>query len=164
MCLICPLDSFQERPPPVPPSRQYTVMGNKKVAFPQTRILRNTFPGWLLACMFRRMLLINAKFFILVEMGQQPQQSAPGTSVTLHRGETVVVIGSSPKRGHLVVERRNHTLHVPFQYLEPRQQPQPQQQVPASLLEQQQQNQHLRNHIQRHQPVVVLQQHAGIGL
>jgi hypothetical protein len=44
------------------------------------------------------------------------------SDVTLLRGETVVVIGASPKRGHLVVERRNHTVHVPYQYLEIKQQ------------------------------------------
>ena len=36
---------FQERPPPVPPSRPYTVTGNKKIAFPQNRVMRATFPG-----------------------------------------------------------------------------------------------------------------------
>lgn len=96
-------------------------------------------------------------------MVTQPQ-STTSAAVTLHRGETVVVIGSSPKRGHLVVERRNHTLHVPFQYLEARQQPQHQQQVHASLLEQQHQHHNHLHHVQRHQPVVMVQQHAGIGL
>lgn len=40
------------------------------------------------------------------------------SEITLPKGETVVVIGASPKRGHLVVERKNHTVHVPFHYLE----------------------------------------------
>ena len=40
----------------------------------------------------------------------------------LFKGEAVTVIGVSSKRGHLVVEKRNHTMHVPFQYLEMRQQ------------------------------------------
>ena len=42
------LRQFQERPPPIPPSRQYTVMGNKKVQFPQTRIIKHKFPGKIL--------------------------------------------------------------------------------------------------------------------
>ena len=36
----------------------------------------------------------------------------------LRQGENVVVIGASQLRGHLVVERNNHTLHVPYHYLE----------------------------------------------
>lgn len=37
------------------------------------------------------------------------------------KGETVVVIGVSSQRGHLVVEKRNHTMHVPHSYMEMRQ-------------------------------------------
>ena len=36
----------------------------------------------------------------------------------LRAGENVTVIGASTRRGHLVVERNNHTIHVPFQFLE----------------------------------------------
>ena len=36
----------------------------------------------------------------------------------MRAGESVVVIGASTRRGHLVVERNNHTIHVPFQFLE----------------------------------------------
>ena len=35
----------QERPPPVPPSRPYTVTGNRKIAYPQSRVMKNSFPG-----------------------------------------------------------------------------------------------------------------------
>ena len=38
--------------------------------------------------------------------------------VILMKGEPVIVIGNSPRRGHLVVEKQNHTIHIPFQYLE----------------------------------------------
>lgn len=38
--------------------------------------------------------------------------------VSLLKGDTVVVVGASPRRGHLVVEHSNHSLHVPFQFLE----------------------------------------------
>ena len=41
----------------------------------------------------------------------------PGDALLL-KGESVVVIGASTRRGHLVVEKKNHTIHVPFQYLE----------------------------------------------
>ena len=47
-CSAAYMRQFQERPPPIPPSRQYTVMGNKKVLFPQTRIIKHTFPGKIL--------------------------------------------------------------------------------------------------------------------
>ena len=36
----------------------------------------------------------------------------------LRQGENVVVLGASTKRGHLVVERNNHAIHVPHHYLE----------------------------------------------
>jgi hypothetical protein len=38
---------LQERPPPVPPSRPYTVRGNAKIAYPQARVMKKTFPGTL---------------------------------------------------------------------------------------------------------------------
>ena len=38
--------------------------------------------------------------------------------IELMRGEQVIVIGHSSLKGHLVVERNNHTIHVPFRYLE----------------------------------------------
>jgi dachs protein len=45
-------------------------------------------------------------------------EDGSGAAVFLHKGETVIVIGASPRRGHLVVEKRNHTVHVPFHCLE----------------------------------------------
>ena len=38
--------------------------------------------------------------------------------VFLNRGETVIVIGNSQRRGYLVVEKHNHTMHVPHYYME----------------------------------------------
>jgi hypothetical protein len=38
--------------------------------------------------------------------------------VVLLKGETVLVVGASQRRGHLVVEHNNVSLHVPFQFLE----------------------------------------------
>lgn len=38
--------------------------------------------------------------------------------VTLMKGEMVMVVRASPRRGHLVVEHKNHTIHVPYQFLE----------------------------------------------
>ncbi len=35
----------QERPPPIPPSRPYTVVGGKKITFPQSRIMKTSYPG-----------------------------------------------------------------------------------------------------------------------
>merc|ERR1719436_1652454 len=42
-CSLFGLDP--ERPPPVPPSRSYTVTGNRKIAYPQSRVMKNSFPG-----------------------------------------------------------------------------------------------------------------------
>ncbi|XP_030768013.1 unconventional myosin-IXa isoform X2 [Sitophilus oryzae] len=78
-----------ERPPPVPPSRSYTVTGNTKLGYPQTRVMKMTFP-----------------------------EDASSDSIVLMKGDTVLVIGASPRRGHLVVEHKNTTFHVPFQYME----------------------------------------------
>lgn len=86
-CTLFGLDL--ERPPPVPPSRSYTVAGNTKLGYPQTRVMKMSFP----------------------EDG-----SADGP--VLLKGETVLVVGASSRRGHLVVEHKHCTLHVPFQFLE----------------------------------------------
>ncbi|KAL1128916.1 hypothetical protein AAG570_013450 [Ranatra chinensis] len=85
-CTLFGLDL--ERPPPVPPSRPYTVTGNTKLGYPQTRVMKMPFPD-----------------------------DGSG-DVSLLKGDTVTVIGASPRRGHLVVEHCNHSLHVPFQFLE----------------------------------------------
>ncbi|XP_076640279.1 unconventional myosin-IXb-like dachs isoform X1 [Colletes latitarsis] len=85
-CTLYGLDL--ERPPPVPPSRSYTVTGNTKLGYPQTRIMKMPFP----------------------EEGEG--------EVVLLKGETVLVVGASPRRGHLLVEHNNTTLHVPYQFME----------------------------------------------
>ncbi|GFS87283.1 myosin-I heavy chain [Trichonephila clavipes] len=77
-----------ERPPPVPPSRSYTVTGNTKMGYPQARVMKMNYP-----------------------------EDNSG-EVTLHKGETVMVVRASARRGHLVVEHKNHTIHVPYQFLE----------------------------------------------
>ncbi|XP_050477074.1 unconventional myosin-IXb isoform X2 [Bombus affinis] len=84
-CTLFGLDL--ERPPPVPPSRSYTVTGNTKLGYPQTRIMKMPFP------------------------------EGEG-EVVLLKGETVLVVGASPRRGHLLVEHNNTTLHVPYQFME----------------------------------------------
>ncbi|XP_043288303.1 unconventional myosin-IXb isoform X2 [Venturia canescens] len=84
-CTLFGLDL--ERPPPVPPSRSYTVTGNTKLGYPQTRVMKMPFP------------------------------EGEG-EVVLLKGETVLVIGASPRRGHLLVEHNNTTLHVPYQFME----------------------------------------------
>ncbi|XP_061936040.1 unconventional myosin-IXb isoform X1 [Apis cerana] len=85
-CTLFGLDL--ERPPPLPPSRSYTVTGNTKLGYPQTRIMKMPFP----------------------EEGEG--------EVVLLKGETVLVVGASPRRGHLLVEHNNTTLHVPYQFME----------------------------------------------
>ncbi|XP_061936042.1 unconventional myosin-IXb isoform X2 [Apis cerana] len=84
-CTLFGLDL--ERPPPLPPSRSYTVTGNTKLGYPQTRIMKMPFP------------------------------EGEG-EVVLLKGETVLVVGASPRRGHLLVEHNNTTLHVPYQFME----------------------------------------------
>jgi len=39
---------IQDNPPPVPPSRSYTIMGNDKIMFPQTRFMKQDFIGRLI--------------------------------------------------------------------------------------------------------------------
>merc|ERR1712004_807999 len=84
-----------ERPPPIPPSRPYTVVGGKKITFPQSRVMKQSYP---------------------------PDEAAScnntAADVFLNRGETVIVIGNSQRRGYLVVEKHNHTMHVPHYYME----------------------------------------------
>lgn len=83
------------QPPPVPPSRSYTVAGTgkslHKLSYPQTRICSVSWPE---------------------EVG--------GTEPQLMKGEPVLVVGASNKRGHLLVQVPGTTsqLHVPYQYLE----------------------------------------------
>ncbi|KAJ8935958.1 hypothetical protein NQ318_015793 [Aromia moschata] len=78
-----------ERPPPVPPSRSYTVAGNTKLGYPQTRVMKMSYP-----------------------------EDSNGDGPVLLKGETVLVVGASHRRGHLIVEHKHCTLHVPFQFLE----------------------------------------------
>lgn len=85
-CTLFGLDL--ERPPPVPPSRSYTVAGNTKLGYPQTRVMKTPFP-----------------------------EGGDG-EVVLLKGETVLVVGASPRRGHLLVEHNSATLHVPYQFME----------------------------------------------
>ncbi|XP_076338486.1 unconventional myosin-Va-like isoform X2 [Tachypleus tridentatus] len=76
-----------EHPPPVPPSRPYTVTGSTRIGYPQSRVIRVNFPDG-------------------------------SGEVQIVKGETVVVLGASERRGHLVVEHKNYKIHVPYQYLE----------------------------------------------
>lgn len=81
---------MKERPPPVPPSRPYTVAGSLKLGYPQTRMMKLNFPDL-------------------------PEGNCDHV---LRKGDTVIVVGASPRRGHLIVEHNNTSLHVPFQYME----------------------------------------------
>jgi len=57
------------------------------------------------------------KVHILIHIFTIPEDGSV-ENVVLLKGETVLVVGASPRRGHLLVEHSNCTLHVPFQYLE----------------------------------------------
>ncbi|XP_055919443.1 unconventional myosin-Ia isoform X2 [Eupeodes corollae] len=80
-----------ERPPPVPPSRPYTVTGNSKLGYPQNRLMKMNFP-------------------------EDSVTNPP--SEQLKKGDTVTVVGASSCRGHLIVEHNGQSFHVPFQYME----------------------------------------------
>ncbi|XP_047737603.1 myosin-A [Hyalella azteca] len=82
-----------ERPPPVPPSRSYTIAGNQKLGYPQTRVLKMAF----------------------TEDG--------GGDAVLVKGDVVMVVGASHRRGHVMVEYQGISVHVPYQYLEAPQPP-----------------------------------------
>ncbi|XP_037959001.1 myosin-G heavy chain-like, partial [Teleopsis dalmanni] len=88
-CNIFGLDL--ERPPPVPPSRSYTINGNSKLGYPQSRIMKMNFP--------------------------EDSVTNPPTE-QLKKGETVSVVGASTCRGHLLVDYKGQSFHVPFQYME----------------------------------------------
>ncbi|XP_039226411.1 unconventional myosin-IXa isoform X1 [Drosophila yakuba] len=77
-----------ERPPPVPPSRSYTITGNSKISYPQNRVMKMNFP----------------------EEGQSE-------AAQLKKGEAVTVVGASTVRGHLMVEHKGQSFHVPFQFM-----------------------------------------------
>lgn len=48
-----------------------------------------------------------------------PEDSATGPPADqLKKGETVTVVGASHRRGHLIVEHKGQSFHVPFQYME----------------------------------------------
>ncbi|XP_054082847.1 myosin-G heavy chain isoform X2 [Zeugodacus cucurbitae] len=85
-----------ERPPPVPPSRGYTIAGSLKLCYPQSRIMKMNFP--------EDPPIVNPA-------EQQLQQQ-------LKKGEAVSVVGASTCRGHLIVEHKGQSYHVPFQYME----------------------------------------------
>ncbi|KAF0301174.1 Myosin-VIIa [Amphibalanus amphitrite] len=78
-----------ERPPPLPPARAYTVDGNRKLGYPQERLMRLNFP-----------------------------EDGSGSEAILLKGETVLVVGASSRRGHLLVQHGDQQVHVPHQYLE----------------------------------------------
>lgn len=106
MLLLLLLLLLQERPPPVPASRAYTITGNsKKLGYPQSRIMKMNFPEDALANPASALQPAAAN----VELQQQQQ---------LKKGETVTVVGASSVRGHLIVEHKGQSYHVPFQYME----------------------------------------------
>ena len=52
----------------------------------------------------------DTKFFFVISEGTNDP--------ALIQGDTVLVLGASPRRGHLLVAHNNTSLHVPFQFLE----------------------------------------------
>ncbi|XP_028395364.1 unconventional myosin-IXb-like [Dendronephthya gigantea] len=72
-------------PPAIPKRRGYTVIDNKKIAFPQTRIMTNNY-----------------------------RDTTNGQDVSFSSGESVRVVGASPKAGYLAVEARHKTGWVPY--------------------------------------------------
>lgn len=87
-----PFFFYQERPPPVPPSRSYTVTGNSKLSYPQIRLMKMNFP--------------------------EDAQVGGQASEQLRKGEAVSVVGASERRGHLIVDHGGRQWTVPFQFME----------------------------------------------
>ena len=46
------------------------------------------------------------------------QFSESGSRLQLEKGQRVTVVGASSKRGHLLVEHKDMTLNIPYQFLE----------------------------------------------
>lgn len=80
----------------MPPSRPYTVKGNSKLGYPQSRVMKMNFP----------------------DDSSATGNAAANASDRLHKGETVTVVGASHRRGHLIVENNGINFHVPFQFME----------------------------------------------
>jgi hypothetical protein len=64
------------------------------------------------------MYLSNHKYMFLMNCHSFISSEDASGEVVLLKGETVLVVGASQRRGHLVVEHKNVSLHVPFQFLE----------------------------------------------
>ncbi|XP_065846756.1 unconventional myosin-X-like [Oscarella lobularis] len=75
-------------PPPIPATRPYTVKGGMKLIFPHQRIIRQSY------------------------------QSGTDRHAVFMRGERVTVVGPSPRRGYLMVDRRGITVNVPSNIME----------------------------------------------
>lgn len=76
--------------------------------------MKMTFPGNYFSPTRAKFIAIAGKLFMFFFPTEES-----GVDPALVKGETVVVVGASNKRGHLVVEHNNHNLlHVPFQFLE----------------------------------------------
>ena len=75
-------------------TKSLDIMDNKNVVFLSLYLLPRQYEN---------------EFFSFIEEGT--------SDVALMKGETVIVIGNSPRRGYLVVEKRNHTIHVPYMLL-----------------------------------------------
>ncbi|EDW52161.1 GM16990 [Drosophila sechellia] len=79
-----------ERPPPVPPSRSYTITGNSKISYPQNRFMKD-------------------------ELFQKEEQF--GGAQLKEGRRRVTGVGASTVRGHLMVEHKGQSFHVPFQFM-----------------------------------------------
>ena len=80
-------ESGVSTPPTIPKRRGYTVIDNKKIAFPQVRIMTDDY-----------------------------RDRTNGQDVVFTSGESVKVIGASPKAGYLAVESRHKTGWVPYTF------------------------------------------------
>ena len=70
--------------------RNYTIVGNYKVGFPQWRVMR---------CVF-------------------PEGVGGGEAPMLKKGDEVYVLGRSQKRGYLVIECNGQQMHLPHRLTE----------------------------------------------
>lgn len=66
----------------------------------------------------RSLLVLLSRCFIENERFLSCSVADDGSEVILKKGDAVKVIRASEKRGYLVIEHKNTTLHLPFQVME----------------------------------------------
>lgn len=59
-----------------------------------------------------------AHYYLVFTQINDLSQTESGNNMQLEKGQKVLVVGASSKRGHLLVEHNDITLNIPYQFLE----------------------------------------------